>query len=222
MHELASSQTGAKHLHQTYNNMVEKYIMVNLEDEKSQKLGEAISNPNCKKIITLLAEQELSASEISQKLKIKLSALDYSLKKLVASGIIEKSKHFWSVKGKRIPTYQVVNKVIVIQPKKISNSNAYSKLKGFIPVLFVMILLTLIIAFQANQSFMRSVNDISVEKSLQSPAAAGTDNLTEDISASLSLEGEGSNQQVFQPWMWFAFGALLVLIMVLTVNWKRL
>ena len=93
--------------------------MISLEDEKSRKLGEAISNPTCKKIISLLAEKELSATEISREIKIPMNTLDYNLKKLISSGIIEKSKHFWSVKGKKIPTYKVVNKVIVIQPKNI-------------------------------------------------------------------------------------------------------
>jgi len=97
--------------------------MISLEDEKSRKLGEAISNPTCKKIISLLAEKELSATEISREIKIPMNTLDYNLKKLISSGIIEKSKHFWSVKGKKIPTYKVVNKVIVIQPKKTSSSN---------------------------------------------------------------------------------------------------
>ncbi len=190
---------------------MEKYIIVNLEDEKSRKLGEAISNPNCKKIINLLAEKELTASEISKELKIQLNALDYNLKKLIDSGIIEKSKHFWSVKGKKIPSYRVVNKVIVIQPKKTSNSNVYSKLKGFIPIVLVLALLTLIIALQASQSFMRtaSVND---DKVLQAPAAAGVENVNLEAQKTLT----------FQPWMWFALGALIAIAIIIGINWRRL
>jgi predicted transcriptional regulator len=194
--------------------MAEKYVMVNLEDEKSQRLGEAISNPNCKKIINLLAEHELTASEISKKLKIKLNALDYNIKKLIDSGIIEKSKHFWSVKGKKIPTYRVVNKVIVIQPKKTSNSNVYSKLKGFIPIVLVLALLTLIIAFQINQ---QTYSDISLEKSLQAPATAG-----ENVSVETNNSEVQEASSFFQPWMWFALGALLAIVIIVVVNWKRL
>jgi len=191
--------------------------MISLEDEKSRKLGEAISNPNCKKIINLLAEQELTASEISKKLKIPLNTLGYNIQKLIAAGIIEKSKHFWSVKGKKILSYRVVNKIIVIQPKKTSNSNVYSKLKGFIPIVLVLALLTLVIALQASQQILSSDN-VNVEKSLQAPVTAG-ENVSGYSSDSLILE---PSQQFFQPWMWFALGALIAVVITIGINWKRL
>ena len=204
---------------------MEKYIVFNLEDEKSRKLGEAISNPNCKKVINLLAEQELTASEISKKLSIPLNALDYNLKKLIDSGIIEKGKHFWSVKGKKIPSYRVVNKVIVIQPKKTSNSNVYSKLKGLVPVVLAMVILTLVIGFQANQQALYS-SDVSFEKSLQAPATAptGNDSLeTTPSASSLTFDSTGQESQpFFQPWVWFALGALLAMVIVIGINWRKL
>ncbi|MCX6742593.1 MAG: winged helix-turn-helix domain-containing protein [Candidatus Pacearchaeota archaeon] len=203
--------------------MNNKYLMFDLEDEKSRKLGEAISNPNCKKIINLLAEQELTASEISKKLKIKLNALDYNLKKLVGAGIIEKSKHFWSVKGKKIPTYRVVNKVIVIQPKKTSNSNVYSKLRGFIPAILVLALLTLVIAFQVNQQISSPSSYNGFEDSLKTAefnsSSASESNSTDAIIVGLEIQESPS---FFQPWMWFALGALLAIIIIIVVNWKRL
>jgi DNA-binding transcriptional ArsR family regulator len=203
--------------------MTEKYVMVNLDDDKSRKLGEAISNPNCKKIINLLAEKELTASEISKELKIPLNALDYNLKKLIDSGIIEKGKHFWSVKGKKIPSYRVVNKVIVIQPKKSSNSNVYSKLKGFIPVVLVLALLTLIIALQ-NQQTLPATSDLKVGDAY-SMAFESSSNETNDtglIVDNLLVQEPETSQQFFQPWMWFAFGALLAVVIILGINWRRL
>jgi len=187
--------------------------MVNLEDEKSQKLGEAISNPNCKKIINLLAEQESTASEISKKLKIPLNALDYNLKKLIGAGIIEKSKHFWSVKGKKIPSYRVVNKVIVIQPKKSSNSSVYSKLKGISLMLVISAILTSLVAFFTKNQETFAVSDANLKAA--EAGSAAPEAMQTISSSSLFLS------QV-QPWAWFALGALIVIVIILVVNWKRL
>lgn len=187
--------------------------MISLEDEKSRKLGEAISNPSCKKIINLLAEKELSATEISRKLKIQMSALDYNLKKLIDSGIIEKSKHFWSVKGKKIPTYRVVNKVIVIQPKQQTKSSVYSKLKGISFMLCVASLLTALVAILTRQHYV-SYDNMSSLKAGGESLASGALATSSDIIGGFLLN--------IQPWMWFAFGALIVMIIILIWNWKKL
>jgi len=119
--------------------MAEKYLMFNLDDEKAKSLGEVIANPTARKIVNLLAEKELSESEISKELNLALNTVEYNLNKLLDSGVIEKSKFFYSVKGKKIETYKVANKLIVISPRK---SNVYNKLKGIIPVVFISAIFT--------------------------------------------------------------------------------
>jgi len=98
--------------------MTEKYLMFSLEDERSRKLGEVLGNKTCKKILDFLSEQEASEKEISDKLGIPLNTVGYNIKKLKEAGLIEEKKHFWSVKGKRIPVYKILNKHIIISPKK--------------------------------------------------------------------------------------------------------
>ena len=126
----------------------EKYILFSLEDEKSKKLGEAISNPTCKKILALISEKELSEEDISKELKVPINTVEYNLKKLLHSGLIEKSKDFfWSKRGKKIPVYKIANKLIVISPK---NSNLSSKLKNILPVALFSGILTLLISVYSN------------------------------------------------------------------------
>lgn len=99
--------------------MVNK-IEFNIDDERAGKIAEVIANKTCKKILNLIAEsdKELSVGDISSKLKIPLNTADYNVKKLVHSGLIEKtSNFFWSVKGKKIPIYKIANKKIIISPK---------------------------------------------------------------------------------------------------------
>jgi len=99
--------------------MNEKYLNIDLNDEKSSLIVEILGNKTCKKILNLLADfSELSENDISLKLKIPINTVEYNLKKLEGAGFIIKSKiFFWSVKGKRIPTYKLANKKILISTK---------------------------------------------------------------------------------------------------------
>ena len=99
--------------------MAEKYLNIDLNDEKSSIIAEVLGNKTCKRIINILADfSELSENDISLKLKIPLNTVEYNLKKLLEAGFIIKSHNFfWSVKGKKIPTYKLANKKIIISPR---------------------------------------------------------------------------------------------------------
>ena len=106
--------------------MAEKYIELNLNDERAGKVAEILSNNTAKKILGLLAEEELSQGDIAKKLGLAFNTVDYNIKKLLEAGLIEKSKtFFWSVKGKKIPTYKLANKKIIISTK-----NSFKSLLG--------------------------------------------------------------------------------------------
>jgi predicted transcriptional regulator len=181
--------------------MNEKYLLFALDDEKSKKLGEVISSATCKKIANFLAEKEASENDISKELKMPINTVEYNLKKLLAAGVIEKSKnYFWSKKGKKIDMYKVANKLIVISPKK---TNVYSKLKNIIPVVLISIIATAFIALYNSKSlFQRS--DVVVEKVL---------NAAPQELATVSNS---------HPWIWFGLGSLVAIIVFLIWVWKKL
>ena len=89
--------------------MEEKYIMVSLEDEKTKRIAEVLSNKTCKKILDYLIENKNSTqNDISKNLNIPLNTLDYNIKKLLESGLIKKgSNFFWSKNGKKIAVYSI-------------------------------------------------------------------------------------------------------------------
>jgi len=187
--------------------MAEKYIIFSLEDEKARALGEAISNPACKKIVNFLADKEASASDISKELGMPLNNVDYSIKKLIGAGIVEKSKKFlWSVKGKRIENYRVVNKVIVISPRK---TEVYSKLKELVPAVFVSAIFTGVLGwyFRALAVVQKSA-DVAAESLMAASAQAP---LVSSYSPSYPLS----------PWIWFAFGWVVMLFILFMWSWKR-
>lgn len=98
--------------------MTKKYILFSLDEDKTGKLASILGNKTCKNILNALAEQELSETDISKKLRVPLNTVGYSVKNLKSVGLIEEKTHYFSLRGKRIPIYRVSNKEILISPKK--------------------------------------------------------------------------------------------------------
>ena len=185
---------------------MEKQILLSFDDEKIKQIAEIFGNKTCKKILEILTEYELTETEISQKLKIPLNTVDYNIKKLVQSGLIEKSSHWWSVKGKKMPVYKVSNKKIIISPKKISTS-----LKTLVPSILITGLAGLLVRqiLKPEQTFSRTKET--------SALAAGT--------AKSAVDNFVSQPQTFLQyissfpiWAWFLIGAGFFLIIFLIIK----
>jgi uncharacterized secreted protein with C-terminal beta-propeller domain len=119
--------------------MDDKFIVMNMNDERSKHVAEILANKTCKKIIDYLAEtKEVSEKDISDALKMPINTVEYNLQKLLKSGLVEKTKNFfWSRKGKKIPMYKLSRKHIVISPSSKSSKPNMNILKTLIPVILV-------------------------------------------------------------------------------------
>lgn len=99
-------------------------LQISLDDSRSQKIAEVLTNKTAKKILITLSEKDMNESDIAAALKIPLNTVGYNIKKLLSAELIEKTpRTFWSSKGKRMNFYTVANKKIVISPKKIQSEN---------------------------------------------------------------------------------------------------
>ena len=120
----------------------EKYLNVDLYDPRSAAIAEVMTNKTCKKILELVTEKEMSESDIASSLNIPLNTVGYNIKKLLEAGLIEKSKvYFWSVKGKRIPTYRISNKKIIISPKRLISAVPIAMFAGILGAILIIALL---------------------------------------------------------------------------------
>jgi len=126
----------------------DKFILMNMDDERTKKVAEVMGSATCKKIIEHLAEtKEASEKDIADALGIPINTAEYNLKKLIESGLVEKTKNFfWSVKGKKIGMFKLANKHIVIspKPKKRPDMNA---LKVILPILLAALAVVFLVAF---------------------------------------------------------------------------
>lgn len=182
----------------------EKYILFSLNDDKSKKLGQTISNSTCKKILDLISEREISEEDISKKLGMPINTVEYNLKKLLHSGLVEKGKNFfWSKKGKKIPVYKIANKLIIISPK--NSLNLSSKLKEIFPVVLISVILTFLVFWYSN---LRTFSQESLLK-------------TTDVSFAEAAPVALSFSSVSSNWIWFLFGWFLFVVLFLLWSLRK-
>jgi len=111
----------------------DKFIMMSMEDSKTKSLADVLGSKTCKKIIDYLVDHdEASQKDLSDALNIPMNTMDYNMKKLLASGLVQKRKNFfWSKKGKKIAMYELSNKSIVISPKRGFGDKMKTLIPGF-------------------------------------------------------------------------------------------
>ena len=186
--------------------MDDKNIMIPLDDTRAKYISEVIGNKSCKKILNYLAENEGSVSEIASGLKMPLNTIDYNIKKLIKSGLIKKSSHWWSVKGKKMPIYCVSDKRIVIYPKR-------RKIGAFLWTG----ILTLVGALTIRQFTEKTISPV-----LQSGRGGVSEmmfaNKMVDVEGSVPILLDGANEGVgffvnLSPWGWFLAGAWLAIFL---------
>ena len=201
-------------------NMASKYIELDLNDPRAGLVAEVIANDSCKKIIGLLAEREMSESDISKELNIPMNTAGYNVKKLVDAGLIEKTKgFFWSVKGRKINTYKVVNKKIVISPKSV--------FRGVVPAVIASVLGAIGIKLYFDNAAAANYASSSASDGAQmmvrsgGEAAIAVAGATPGIADSASGIVESASYLSSEVWAWFLFGALAALLIFVLWNWRK-
>lgn len=206
-------------------NMVnsDKIISLDLNDSRMKYISEIFGSESCKKILNLLAEKELTETDIAKELKMPLNSVDYNVKKLVQAGLIESGSHWWSVKGKKMPSYRVSDKKIVISPKRMSSSVL------LIPALLFGGLISLTIrkvielnsyVSETNLLMAKSVEGVAV-MSLQAGAGeVATDSLAESAPViSQQISEKTSFIGSIAGWEWFLLGIWSGILMFFILNY---
>ena len=124
----------------------ESFLMVSLDEDKSKKLAQVLSNDTSRKILDLLSKKDLmTETQIAKELNIPLSTAHYNLNLLVKSDLVNDDQFTYSKKGKKINHYSLSNKYVIIAPKK--SSKIFDKLKDFLPIVLISGLASLVIKY---------------------------------------------------------------------------
>ncbi len=124
----------------------EKLLILPLGEE-SKKLTQVISNDTARKIIELLADAPLSASDIADRLQTPLTTIVYNLENLESVGLIRVEKVKYSEKGREVKIYAPVRKLIVVVPEKTDRKSITDILRKYVGVVLAAVFASSIIEF---------------------------------------------------------------------------
>ena len=111
----------------------EKVLILPL-NEGSKKITQILSNDKAMRVLEILADKPMSATDVAEKLAMPLTTIKYNLDALVEVDLIKVKQTKWSKKGREIKIYEPVQKFIVVAPGSIQKdkSTVLSMLKKYL------------------------------------------------------------------------------------------
>ena len=107
--------------------LTENFKILATDDEKIKSFGEIFTNESSRKILQLLFDEELSATQIAQKSNTSLQLVKYHLEKLRSLDVVKISKIEKNSKSQDMKIYTASKFSIVIVPPTLSEKTRESK-----------------------------------------------------------------------------------------------
>ncbi|MDP2216713.1 MAG: helix-turn-helix domain-containing protein [Methanolobus sp.] len=103
-------------------------------NEGSKKITQILSNDKAMRVLEILTDKPMSATDMAEKLSMPLTTIKYNLDALVEVDLIKVKQTKWSKKGREIKIYEPVQKFIVVAPGSIQKdkSSVISMLKKYL------------------------------------------------------------------------------------------
>jgi DNA-binding transcriptional ArsR family regulator len=200
--------------------MKNKFLLINLNEEKTKKLAEVISSTTSRKILDYLAEKEATESELSKALGFPLSTVHYHLQKLQQGGLVTVEEFHYSKKGREVNHYKLANKYIIIAPKEVKGLK--SRLKSILPLVGIIAGISVIIEL-VQRSALRfgQMATLGAERALQAaPEAADEAIFVADDVVATAVQTSTSTLPLWAHiGFWFLIGGLSAIVLYLLIDY---
>ena len=194
----------------------ENFLLLSLNDSKAKKVANVVSNESCRKILDYLTEKEATESKIAKELKLPLSTVHYNLEQLKKVGLVTWDKYHYSEKGKEVRHYKLVNKYIIIAPK--DDPSFLEKLKGLFPAFLFSVLGAGAIALVSRFSSQNEMSSLAAQSMIVEEEAFADTAMLKSAPAQETIVQESFT---IDPALWFFFGALFALVILLAWSYLR-
>lgn len=110
----------------------EDVMVVEQGSFEAQRIAKAMSSPTSSDLYNQLSLGPMSATALAEKTKLPLTTVKYHLKNLLDAGLIEIEKTKWSVKGREMKIYRVIDRVVILAPRKKADIKSIAEKYGTI------------------------------------------------------------------------------------------
>jgi DNA-binding transcriptional ArsR family regulator len=114
-------------------------MIIPLSDDRLRKVARALSNETAVTVLQTLVEQSMSATELSETLKLPLTTIEYNIGALLEAELIKVDRIKFSRKRRDIKYYAPVKRALIFAPEK-TERGVIAFLKKVLPLLVVLAL----------------------------------------------------------------------------------
>lgn len=212
------------------------FLLLSLEDSKTKKIANVVSNESCRKLLDYLAKKEATESELAEKLQIPISTVHYNLQQLMETGLINTEEFHYSEKGKEVLHYKLANKYIIISPK--STYGLKEKLKNILPTALIALgaagTIQLFSRYFSKEAVLAGDNlmvaksaaverafDAAAEEAVLAAPAVAQEAAVEAMPQAAPIMADKVYLVPQNIALWFLIGALFALIVYFVLGWIR-
>ena len=150
----------------------EPHIIFASDDNRLKNLGEILANSTSRKIVNLLISEQMTASQISEKLGLEINLIMYHLDKMLELDLISIKKNTKSSRGHNVKHYQAKKAIMIFSENaknKAQKSKALSKSVKSITRLSAIAITGISAWFLTNLSIQVDKITTSIDSSLKYP-----------------------------------------------------
>jgi predicted transcriptional regulator len=194
-----------------------KFVLLNLDDEHTKDVANAVSSKSGKKILAYMEEYEkVTESELSKELNIPMSTVNYTIEQLSKANLIENSHYHYSEKGREVKHWRLANKLIIIAPKK--TEGLYDKIKDLLGIFFLTGIGSILYSYFSSSGIGLETTSIQAMPMAKSYAYEMDSSMMDEMS-------HAPDTIMYEPnvALWFFSGVCVALILVFLVRmyWKK-
>ncbi len=222
------SNENNKGMNENVNTEDEKLLILPLNDKNSKEISQIISNDTARNILEAIASEQLSASEIAEKLSIPLTTVQYNLDKLNNAGLVKVERTKYSEKMKHVKIYAPQRKFVVIVPEKTDRKNVIAALKRYLTVIFFAVVGSGIIEFFTAMRMKGPIGEVTRSVIPEEggrplgPVPAPTpmpEIVPSPMPASKGIGLDLGFDIFAHPGLWFLFGSIFVISLIFLIDY---
>jgi DNA-binding transcriptional ArsR family regulator len=196
--------------------MTDSVLILEPGDERAQKIAKAMASQTANDILNFLGEGQKSQTEITERLAIPFTTVQYHIENLLDAGLIAVAATRYSVKGREIKYYALTDQLLIVAPRQ---ANVRSLLLKYASLFGIVIFGALAIMLASPLMTMQSGSAANI-----APAAAERD-AGMLVAKAAAFSAPPSPAPLPETVIAFFFGGVLVIVVLLCYElylWKKL
>jgi DNA-binding transcriptional ArsR family regulator len=196
--------------------MTDSVLILEPGDERAQKIAKAMASQTANDILNFLGEGQKSQTEITERLAIPFTTVQYHIENLLDAGLIAVAATRYSVKGREIKYYALTDQLLIVAPRQ---ANVRSLLLKYASLFGIVIFGALAIMLASPLMTMQSGSAANI-----APAAAERD-AGMLVAKAAAFCAPPSPAPLPETVIAFFFGGVLVIVVLLCYElylWKKL